>query len=78
MMCFGGGESDSCQGDSGGPLVCVENGNPVLRGIVSFGKVSILYWNNSLILIRVVDDQDFLAFTLVSRTTLAGSMNQSK
>ena len=54
MMCFGGEESDSCQGmtslllvlvliydslgDSGGPLVCVENGRPVLRGIVSFGK----------------------------------------
>ena len=41
MMCFGGTETDSCQGDSGGPLVCVENGSPVLRGIVSFGRVSI-------------------------------------
>ena len=38
MMCFGGQKSDSCQGDSGGPLVCVEDGVPILRGIVSFGK----------------------------------------
>merc|ERR1719361_60397 len=37
-MCFGGEESDSCQGDSGGPLLCVEDGRPILRGIVSFGK----------------------------------------
>jgi len=28
------GKIDACQGDSGGPLVCVENGKPVMRGIV--------------------------------------------
>ena len=37
MMCFGGNHTDSCQGDSGGPLICIENGEPVLRGITSFG-----------------------------------------
>ena len=29
------GGSGTCQGDSGGPLICVENGEPVLYGIVS-------------------------------------------
>ncbi|CAG5109935.1 Oidioi.mRNA.OKI2018_I69.chr2.g4403.t1.cds [Oikopleura dioica] len=38
MMCFGGNQTDSCQGDSGGPLICIENGEPVLHGITSFGK----------------------------------------
>merc|ERR1712012_1261432 len=28
---------DSHQGDSGGPFVCMENGNPVITGVVSFG-----------------------------------------
>jgi len=32
-----GGVSDTCQGDSGGPLVCIEQGSPVLYGVVSFG-----------------------------------------
>ena len=31
------GGKDSCQGDSGGPLVCVENGEPILYGVVSWG-----------------------------------------
>ena len=28
---------DACQGDSGGPLICVENKEPILYGIVSWG-----------------------------------------
>ena len=32
------GGKDSCQGDSGGPMVCIENGEPVLTGIVSWGE----------------------------------------
>ena len=28
---------DACQGDSGGPLICIENKQPVLYGIVSWG-----------------------------------------
>ena len=31
------GGKDSCQGDSGGPLVCIENGQPVQYGVVSWG-----------------------------------------
>ena len=31
------GGKDSCQGDSGGPLVCVEDGEPILYGVVSWG-----------------------------------------
>ena len=31
------GARDTCQGDSGGPLVCVENGEPVLYGVTSWG-----------------------------------------
>jgi len=39
MFCCGRleGGFDSCQGDSGGPLICVDNGEPVLTGIVSWG-----------------------------------------
>ena len=39
MFCAGlaAGGKDSCQGDSGGPFVCMENGKPVITGIVSFG-----------------------------------------
>ena len=39
MICagFDEGGKDSCQGDSGGPFVCMENGNPVITGVVSFG-----------------------------------------
>lgn len=39
MICAGysQGGQDSCQGDSGGPFVCLENGTPVVTGIVSFG-----------------------------------------
>ena len=34
-----GGRTDACQNDSGGPLVCLDRDNqPVLVGIVSFGK----------------------------------------
>ena len=32
-----GGGKDSCQGDSGGPLICIEKGEPVQYGIVSWG-----------------------------------------
>ena len=28
---------DSCIGDSGGPLICIERGQPVLRGVTSWG-----------------------------------------
>lgn len=31
------GGIDSCQGDSGGPVICVENDQPVLYGVVSWG-----------------------------------------
>ena len=34
---FKAGGKDSCQGDSGGPLICVEDGQPVLYGVVSWG-----------------------------------------
>lgn len=39
MFCCGRleGGFDSCQGDSGGPLICVDNGEPVLTGVVSWG-----------------------------------------
>ncbi|XP_062977060.1 coagulation factor XII [Elgaria multicarinata webbii] len=39
MLCAGymHGMSDACQGDSGGPLVCEEQGQTILRGIVSWG-----------------------------------------
>ena len=39
MICagFAAGGKDSCQGDSGGPFVCIENGKPVITGVVSFG-----------------------------------------
>merc|ERR1711884_27389 len=39
MICagFAAGSKDSCQGDSGGPFVCMENGKPVITGVVSFG-----------------------------------------
>ena len=28
---------DACQGDSGGPLICIENKQPVIYGVVSWG-----------------------------------------
>ena len=39
MVCAGylEGGKDACQGDSGGPLICVENNQPVLYGVVSWG-----------------------------------------
>ena len=41
MICAGYqgvGGKDACQGDSGGPLIGNSNGNPVLVGVVSWGK----------------------------------------
>jgi len=37
MLCAGGEGKGGCHGDSGGPLVCAENGQWVLRGVVSWG-----------------------------------------
>lgn len=37
MLCAGAEGKDSCQGDSGGPLI-LTSGEPVLVGIVSWGK----------------------------------------
>jgi len=38
MICAGQEGKDSCQGDSGGPLIVQFNGEPVLVGIVSWGR----------------------------------------
>ena len=32
------GGQDACQGDSGGPLICIDNNEPILYGIVSWGE----------------------------------------
>ena len=36
LISYSGGK-DACQGDSGGPFVCIENNQPVLYGITSWG-----------------------------------------
>ncbi|XP_031574201.1 chymotrypsin A-like [Actinia tenebrosa] len=38
MICAGGKGKGGCQGDSGGPLACLEGGQWILRGVVSFGR----------------------------------------
>ena len=39
MVCAGGIEGkDSCQGDSGGPLFVNKDGNPIVFGVVSWGR----------------------------------------
>ena len=39
---FDNGAIDSCQGDSGGPLIAIDDGTPVLVGVVSWGDACAL------------------------------------
>jgi len=39
QLCAWGNEKDACPGDSGGPLAVIEDGNYVLLGLVSYGRL---------------------------------------
>ena len=43
MICAGNGRRNTCHGDSGGPLICIDDNQPMLTGITSWGHSDCSY-----------------------------------